>query len=98
MNDGLPVGEEPFDLSIERQKAAVAILNNTIKKLIQLCKEDNRAVPTQIKLVYDVSSHRLNADYQYEPIYSKDETKTAFDVLEEWIQSESKNIEAGRPS
>lgn len=33
-------------------------------------------MPTQIKLVYDVISNRINADYSYDIIFSDDQNKT----------------------
>ena len=45
-------------------------------------------MPTQIKLTYDVLKNRLNADYCYETVFSNDKDKTAYDILEEWYNSE----------
>lgn len=45
-------------------------------------------MPTQIKLVYDITTNKLNADYRYEMIFSNDRNKTAYDVVEEWYQLE----------
>ena len=45
-------------------------------------------MPTQIKLVYDIVENKLNADYSYDLIFSNDISRTAYDVLEEWYQSE----------
>ncbi len=71
-----------------RQKGAVKIINEDIKKLNRICQEYQRDMPTQIKLVYDIVENKLNADYSYDLIFSNDKSRTAYDVLEEWYQSE----------
>ncbi len=71
-----------------RQKGAVKIINEDIKKLNRICQEYQRDMPTQIKLVYDIVENKLNADYSYDLIFSNDISRTAYDVLEEWYQSE----------
>ena len=59
--------------------------------LKRLCQEHQKEMPTQIKLVYDVISNRINADYSYDIIFSDDQNKTAYDVLDEWYQLEKSN-------
>lgn len=65
--------------------------NDDIKALKRLCQEHQKEMPTQIKLVYDVISDRINADYSYDIIFSDDQNKTAYDVLDEWYQLEKSN-------
>lgn len=48
-------------------------------------------MPTQIKLIYDVSENKLKADYSYDMIFSSHRSKTAYDILEEWYQLEKDN-------
>ena len=52
----------------------------------KLCQEYQRDMPTQIKLIYDVSENKVQADYSYDIIFSNDKKKTSYDVLEEWYQ------------
>lgn len=47
-------------------------------------------MPTQIKLIYDVSQNKVQADYRYDIVFSNDQKKTSYDVLEEWYQLEKK--------
>lgn len=77
-----------YDVSIARQKGAINIINDNIKALKKLCQEYQKEMPTQIKLIYDVTTNKLNADYRYEMIFSNDRNKTAYDVMEEWYQLE----------
>ena len=86
-------GQKSYDVSISRQKSAINIINDDIKALKRLCQEYQREMPTQIKLIYDVISNRLNADYRYDIVFSNDQKKTAYDVLEEWYQLEKSKEE-----
>lgn len=88
LNDAIKSGEKTYDVSVARQKGAVKIINEDIKKLNRICQEYQRDMPTQIKLVYDIVENKLNADYSYDLIFSNDKSRTAYDVLEEWYQSE----------
>ena len=36
-----------------------------------LCKEYDRPMPTEIKMIYDVNDGSLSVDYKYEPVYSQ---------------------------
>ena len=91
LNDVIVEGQKEYDVSIPRQAQAVNIINDDIKALKRLCQEHQKEMPTQIKLVYDVISNRINADYSYDIIFSDDQNKTAYDVLDEWYQLEKRN-------
>ena len=91
LNDVIVDGQKKYDVSIHRQKGAINIINDDIKALKRLCQEHQKEMPTQIKLVYDVISNRINADYSYDIIFSDDQNKTAYDVLDEWYQLEKSN-------
>ena len=80
-----------YDTSIERQKACMKILNEDMKAIISACKEYNREMPTEIKLIYDVKNNKVNSNYAYELKYSKDSVKTADDIAEEWFNQEKKS-------
>ena len=88
LNDVIVDGQKEYDVSISRQKAVINIINDDIKALKKLCQEHQKEMPTQIKLIYDVISNKLNADYSYDMIFSNDKNKTVYDVLEEWYQLE----------
>lgn len=75
-----------YDTSIERQDAVLDILIEDIKKMMSLCNEYKREMPTEIKLVYDVSKNSLRAEYEYNLVYSNDPVKTADDIAMEWLK------------
>ena len=76
-----------YDTSIERQDAVLDILIEDIKKMMLLCKEYHREMPTEIKLIYDVKKNSLKAEYKYDLVYSNDPVKTADDIAMEWFEA-----------
>ena len=77
-----------YDVSINRQKACMTILNNDVKKLIALCKEFEQKMPTEIKIKYDAINHKVDASYQYDSRYSNIVGKGPEDMAEEWYEQE----------
>lgn len=98
LNDALAIVNEKanfvYDTSVERQRGVLKIINNNIEKIIHLCKEYKREMPTEMKLIYDVNKNKLTADYKYDLVYSNDPVKDADDIALEWfeqIQAENSN-------
>lgn len=91
LNDAIVDGEKPYDVSVDRQKGAIDIITDNIISIKKLCQEYQRDMPTQIKLIYDVSQNKVQADYRYDIVFSNDQKKTSYDVLEEWYQLEKKH-------
>ena len=85
VNDALNIGEEEYDVSQDRQFAVLDIINEDVEKIKELCKEHEKDMPTELKLIYDVKSGKLQAEYKYDLVYSDDEVKTADDIAEEWF-------------
>lgn len=75
-----------YDTSVDRQKAVVRVINEDIKEMIKLCKEYNRDMPTEMKLIYDVKSGSFKAEYQYDLVYTHDDVKTANHIADEWFK------------
>lgn len=74
-----------YDTSIEVQKKALEILEKDFESFRDLCKKNNRDIPTEIKIIYDVKKNSLNADYSYDLKFSNDPEKTAYDVIMDWF-------------
>lgn len=90
LNDAL-VNEEgnanfSYDISVDRQKAVVKIINENIKELIILCRKYDREMPTEIKIVYDVQANKLAADYKYDLVHTNDSIKTASSIARTWFE------------
>ncbi len=90
LNDAIRSGEEPYDVSCERQKQVTEILIEDLKKIKDICQKYNKPMPTEIKIVYNVETNHMNADYKYENVYSDDSEKIAYDVLDEWFEEVKK--------
>jgi hypothetical protein len=61
-------------------------INDDIEKIYRLCHEYKREMPAEIKIIYDVSSNSLKAEYKYDLVYSNDPEKTADDMAREWFE------------
>lgn len=70
----------------ERQYAVLGILNEDVERIDDVCKQFNRDVPTEMKIIYDVKHNKLTAQYRYDLVYSNISEKTADDVENEWFE------------
>lgn len=91
VNDALKDGHEKFDVSPDRGFKVLEIINEDMENIKLLCKEYKRDMPTEMKLIYDVKSGSLKAEYKYELIYTNHDTKTARQIAEEWFEEIKSN-------
>jgi len=75
-----------YNTSKERQVAVLNICNDNLRKIKDLCQKYNREMPTEMKLIYDVSRNHLEAQYSYEVKYTHDPVKTAGHLFDEWFE------------
>jgi hypothetical protein len=75
-----------YDVSRERQRAALKIGNDNLKEIHKKFKEYKREMPTEMKLHYNVKQNSLNANYRYDLIYSNDEILLPNDIFSEWFK------------
>jgi len=74
-----------YDVSRDRQKAALRIGNQNLKLIHKKCEEYNREMPTEMKLHYDVKQNSLKGKYRYELVYSTDSELLPDDVFDLWF-------------
>ncbi|MBD8035085.1 MULTISPECIES: DUF600 domain-containing protein [Solibacillus] len=91
LNDALKSEEEIFDVSTERQFMVLNIIGDDIEKIEELCKEYERDMPTEMKLIYDVKTGNFKASYKYDLVYTHDDIKTADDIADEWFEEIKNN-------
>lgn len=91
LNEALISGEPLYDVSVERQKQVTEILMDDMKQLKAVCEKYQKPMPTELKLTYNVGRNSLNADYQYENVYSNQQNKDAYAIAEEWMALERKH-------
>jgi hypothetical protein len=54
-----------------------------LESLEAICEKHNKPVPVEMKLYYDVTTRKFNADYKYEEVCFD---KSADEVFMEWIE------------
>ncbi|HDR6306616.1 TPA: DUF600 family protein, partial [Bacillus cereus] len=86
VNDALEDEDERYDVSTKRQSMVLRIICEDIEKIEELCKEYERDMPTEMKLIYDVHSGKFKAQYKYDLVYTNDEVKTASYIANEWFE------------
>jgi hypothetical protein len=86
VNDALENGDEGYDVSTERQFMVLNIINDDAKKIKVLCKEYERDMPNEMKLIYDVKSGNFKAEYKYDLVHTNDDIKTSDDFADEWFE------------
>jgi hypothetical protein len=91
VNDALENGDERFDVSPKRGFMVLRILCEDIEKIEELCKEYERDIPTEMKLIYDAKSGKFKAEYKYDLVYTNHETKTARQIANEWFEEIQNN-------
>lgn len=80
-----------YDVSRERQKAALKIGNEDLKLIHKRCEDFNRDMPTEMKLIYDVKKNSLKANYRYDLIYSNDDELLPDDIFGGWFEEVKKS-------
>ncbi len=80
------MNRQHYDVSRERQKAALRIGNQNLKLIHKKCEEFNKDMPTEIKLYYDVKKNSLKGKYRYDLVYSNDEELLPDDIFELWFE------------
>jgi hypothetical protein len=91
LNDALENREERYDVSTERGFMVLDIINENTEKIKVLCKEYERDMPTEMKLIYDVKSGNFKAEYKYDLVYTNDDIKTAHHIANEWFEELKNN-------
>ncbi|KAF6586064.1 DUF600 domain-containing protein [Paenibacillus sp. EKM211P] len=89
LNDALSSAEKDvfvYDVSVERQRGVIKIINNDIEEIFHLCKKHGREMPTEMKIIYDVKLNKLTANYNYELVHTNHPVKTADDISMEWFE------------
>lgn len=91
LNEALEDGDKRYDVSPKRGFMVLRIINEDIKKVKVLCKEYEKDMPTEMKLIYDVKSGKFKAEYKYDLVYTIDDIKTADHIADEWFEEVKNN-------
>lgn len=79
---------EKFDVSNDRVFALLDLGNKCLESLINTFKEDNRDVPTLIKIMYDIKTGKFESRLSYDLQYSNSEDQSFWHVYMKWIDEE----------
>ena len=82
------VSKQQYDISNTRAFNLLKLGNETLMKIEKLFADNNRDIPTILRLVYFPKSGKFESNFGYEKNYSNSATKTAQDVYEEWFDIE----------
>ena len=73
-----------YQITDEKQKLTSNVMRDDIEKMQTLCKEHNKEMPTEIKIVYDVKENKMLANYKYKIVYKG---KVLFyEPFDEWFE------------
>ena len=80
--------------SDRREHNFLSIMGQTMTKLIKLCKEYGREMPTEIKIIYDTKTQKVDANYRYDLILTKDpdNMRAPQDGEEDWMAEEAAKL------
>ena len=80
-----------FHVDLETAMQFLSIGTADLEKIITLCEEEGRQIPTEIKMCYDVKTGKYNADYRYGKICPEDVDESK--VFMEWYEEVKENTE-----
>ena len=74
-----------YDTSLNRQGACDRIVIEALDHIEDKCKEYNRPMPTEMKIIYDVKKNSVDANYRYDLVYSKDPNALPDPIFDAWF-------------
>lgn len=93
MRNGEIVETHQFGYGFSYVANFLKIGTTDIGRIIELCKNYETKVPTEMKMVYNVCTGKYNADYKYDAVCPANSEKSAEDVFYEWIELEKRKIQ-----
>ena len=79
-----------YDVSPDLQSEVVDVLLEDIMKIKSLCEKYKRPMPTEMKMIYDAQTRRLDVDYKYDLQFSNTEDLLPDDLECAWMQELSR--------
>ena len=79
-----------YDVSRDRQRAALGIGNQNLKLIHKKCEEFNKEIPTEMKLYYNVNQNSLKGKYRYDLVYTNDDELLPDDIFDLWYEEVNK--------
>ena len=92
VNDVLSESDK-IDASVDRQWKVLDIGMEDLHAINTLCEENNRDMPTEFKLIFDVEKGSLETNYQYEPVWADTKDKTDHNIFISWYEEVKNEVE-----
>ena len=73
--------KKKYDVSPERMFQVLQIIGEDIEEIETLCKEYEKDMPTEMKLIYDAKSGKFKAEYKYDLIHTNEDIKRLMILL-----------------
>ncbi|MDR2969370.1 MAG: hypothetical protein LBV32_07175 [Tannerellaceae bacterium] len=86
------VSKMQYDISKDRAFSLLKLGMELLEKTETLFVNDDREVPTMLKLIYYPQTGRFESDFSYDKTFSNSKTKTAQDVYEGWFNEIEKEL------
>ena len=80
------ISKEQYDLSDERTFGLLELGNKYLQEIKKLFIEDEREVPTQMKMVYYPKTKKFSTDISYEPYWSNNTELLPDDIFLQWYK------------
>lgn len=87
------VSKMQYDISRDRAFSMLKLGTDLLEKIENLFQNDNREVPTMLKLFYYPKTGRFNSNFSYGKNFTNSKTKTAQDVSEDWFNEIEKELD-----
>lgn len=75
------------EISELEQKQIIHLINERILNLKEMCEDNKKQVPTEIKLIYEVETKHLISDFCYKNLYSESENLIVQNIFDKWFES-----------
>ncbi|WP_221417870.1 hypothetical protein, partial [Fulvivirga kasyanovii] len=79
-----------YDVSDDKMFDLLDQGGELLEEVITLFQENDREVPTLMKITFDPKTHAFNNDIIYEPQYTNHPDRTNVDGFEEWFEEMKK--------
>lgn len=82
---------EGYDVSVERQRTCIEIINEDMGKIAAVCSEYKQEAPTEVRIIYDITKGKVNAKYRYDEVFAST-NKNGVDISNEWFNEISVSL------
>lgn len=85
-----------FDVSVYCQRQVIAIIKEDAEEIKSICAKYNKPVPTEMRIVYEPKTKKLNAEYKYEKQFTDDMGLS--NIVNDWFEKEQVKLEGKKES